>query len=159
MTARLDPAEIAAPLYRKYLAVSMALAETGLSQTLRDLVNIRASQLNGCAFCVDMHIKEATIHGERPLRLHHVAIWRESALFDERERAALLWTEALTHLGHDGVDDNTYAAARAEFDEREIADLTFAVLLINGWNRLSIAFKAEPGSRDAAYGLTKAGLN
>lgn len=159
MTARLDSAETSSPLYKKYLAASLALAETSLSQTLRDLVNIRASQINGCAFCVDMHIKEATIHGERPLRLHHIAIWRESPLFDARERAALAWTEIVTKLPADGVSDQAYAAVREQFDETATAELTFAVLLINGWNRLSIAFRSEPGSRDALYGLTKAGLS
>src|SRR5947209_4101162 len=99
MTARLDAARLSAPLFKKYLAFSMATNECSIEQTLRDLVHIRASQINGCAFCVDMHIKEATIHGERPLRLHHLAVWRESPLFTARERAALNWTEALTRLG------------------------------------------------------------
>jgi AhpD family alkylhydroperoxidase len=159
MTARLDPARISAPLYKKYLAFSMATAEGSIEAPLRDLVHIRASQMNGCAFCVDMHIKEATIHGERPLRLHHLTIWRESDLFTARERAALEWTEALTRLGEHGVGDEIYRAARDQFSEQEISDLTLEIMAINGWNRLSIAFRAVPGSQDAAYGLTKSGLN
>ena len=159
MTARLDAAHLSAPLYRKYLAFSMGTAEGSIEEALRDLVHIRASQINGCAFCLDMHVKEATLHGERPLRLHHLAIWRESALFSPRERAALGWTEAVTRLGDHGVSDETYAETLAELTEQEISDLTFEVVSINGWNRLSIAFRSTPGSMDAAFGLTKAGLS
>jgi len=159
MTARLDPAQVSAALYKKYLAFSMATAESSIDTALRDLVHIRASQINGCAFCVDMHIKEAMIHGERPLRVHHLAVWRESELFSARERAALNWTEAVTRLGDHGVSDEAYSESRAELSEQEISDLTFVVMGINGWNRLSIAFRAVPGSKDAAYGLTKAGLS
>ena len=158
MTARLDPANTSAPIYKAYLAFSMATAHGSIDRSLRDLVHIRASQINGCAFCLDMHSKEATIHGERPLRLHHLPVWRESPLFNPRERAVLEWTEALTKLGEHGVCDETYAAVRGELSEQEISDLTFEVMAINGWNRLSIAFRAVPGSQDAAYGLGKAGL-
>jgi AhpD family alkylhydroperoxidase len=122
-------------------------------------VNIRTSQINGCAFCVDMHSKEAKIHGERELRLYHVAIWRESNLFDARERAALEWAEALTQLPPHGVPDAVYDSVRAVFSERELSDLSYSVMAINGWNRLSIGFRSVPGSRDALYGLTKAGLS
>jgi AhpD family alkylhydroperoxidase len=142
----------------KYLAFSMATAAGSIEQSLVDLVHIRASQINGCAFCLDMHVKEATIHGERPLRLHHLAIWRESPLFTPRERAALAWTEALTKLGEHGVSDEVYGAALASFTEAEISDLTLVVVAINGWNRLSIAMRSEPGAQDQAFGLTKAGL-
>jgi AhpD family alkylhydroperoxidase len=159
MTARLDPAQVSAPLFKKFLALSMAMGDSAIERSLRDLVHIRASQMNGCAFCLDMHVKEATLHGERALRLHHIAIWRESTLFTPRERAAFAWTEALTALGEHGVSDEIYAAARAELSEQEIVDLTFVVIEINGWNRLSIAFRPVPGSQDAAYGLTKAGLS
>jgi AhpD family alkylhydroperoxidase len=159
MTARLDPAELSASLYKKYLAFSMATADSAIEQGLRDLVHIRASQINGCAFCLDMHVKEATIHGERPLRLHHLAVWRESPLFTGRERAALNWTEALTRLGEHGVSDATYAETLEALNPQEISDLTMVVMEINGWNRLSIAFRAAPGSKDADYGLTKAGLS
>ena len=106
-----------------------------------------------------MHVKEATIKGERALRLHHVAIWRESPLFSPRERAALEWTEALTTLPPHGVPDEIYDAVRAQFTESELSDLTFLVVGINGWNRLNVAFRTEPGSADKAYGLDKAGLN
>jgi len=155
MTARANPASLSPATYKKYVDFTQAI---GVEPGLRDLIFIRASQMNGCAFCLDMHVKEARLHGERELRLHHVAIWHESNLFTQRERAALAWTEILTHLPAGGVPDQAYADARAVFDEKELADLTFAVMAINGWNRLSIAFRAEPGSLDALYGLDKAGL-
>jgi AhpD family alkylhydroperoxidase len=159
MSERLDAAKLSPELNRAYYAFSMATKDSGLGQTLIDLVNIRTSQINGCAFCVDMHSKEAKIHGERELRLYHVAIWRESNLFDARERAALEWAEALTQLPPHGVPDAVYDSVRAVFSERELSDLSYSVMAINGWNRLSIGFRSVPGSRDALYGLTKAGLS
>src|SRR5262249_24558773 len=125
---------------------------------LEDLVNIRASQLNGCAFCLDMHVKQAKIHGERELRLHHVATWRESTLFSARERAALEWTEVLTKLPDHGVADEGYARVTAQFSEKELSDLTFVVMTINGWNRANVAFQTVPGSLDKPFGLDKAQL-
>jgi AhpD family alkylhydroperoxidase len=159
MTPRLDPAVVSPALYKKFLEFSMMLRHSTIDAKTQDLVNIRASQINGCAFCVDMHSKEAKIHGERELRLYHIAIWRESPLFDARERAALAWTEAVTKLGEHGVPQEIYEEVRASLSEQEITDLTFAVMAINGWNRLSIAFQAVPGSKDAEYGLAKAGLS
>lgn len=159
MSQRLDSAKLSPELTKAYYAFSMATKTSGLGQTLIDLINLRASQINGCAFCVDMHSKEAKIHGERELRLYHVAVWRESPLFDARERAALEWTEALTQLDPHGVPDAVYDAVRAQFDDKDMAALSFAVMAINGWNRLSVGFRAVPGSRDAVYGLTKAGLS
>src|SRR6476620_1760711 len=115
MTARLDPSRISSGLYGKYLAFSMAAAKS-IDHTLHSLVEIRASQINGCAFCVDMHVKQATMNGERPLRIHHLTVWRESDLFSPRERAALDWTEGVTKLGEHGVSDEVYAKVRVEFD-------------------------------------------
>jgi AhpD family alkylhydroperoxidase len=158
MSPRLDPVRASAALYAKYAAFSMAAAKSSLEEKLKYLVEIRASQINGCAFCVDMHVKQATIQGERPLRIHHLTVWRESNLFSSRERAALGWTEALTRLGEHGIADEIYAEARAQFSEQELTDLTMVIMSINGWNRLSIAFGAVPGSRDEEFGLTKAGL-
>jgi AhpD family alkylhydroperoxidase len=159
MSQRIDQAAQSPELYKKYLEFSTALRGGTIEVGLRDLVNIRASQINGCAFCLDMHSKEAKIHGERELRLYHVAIWRESTLFSPRERAALTWTEAVTTLSPHGVSDADYETARAEFSEKELVDLTFCVMAINGWNRASIAFRNVPGSADKLYGLDKAGLN
>lgn len=156
MSPRANPAQLSAAVYKKYLDFSQSVKDVDV--TIRDLVNIRASQMNGCAFCLDMHVKEARLHGERELRLHHVVIWRESSLFTPRERAALAWTEVLTHLPPGGVPDEAYEAARAAFTEKELSDLTFAVIAINGWNRLSVAYRNEPGALDALYGLDKAGL-
>lgn len=158
MTERLDYAQLAPDAFKKYLDFALSLKKGPLEVALVDLLTLRASQLNGCAFCVDMHVKEATLHGERPLRLHHVAIWRESPLFSPRERAALAWTEQLTQLPAHGVTDADYAAARAHFSEAELAALSFAIVAINGWNRLAVGFAAVPGSKDAAYGLQGAGL-
>src|SRR6185503_11056316 len=145
MTPRLNPAALSPELYKAFYAFTQAVGKGSLDRSLRDLVHIRASQINGCAFCLDMHIKEATIHGERPLRLHHLAIWRESPLFSPRERAALAWTESVTKLGEHGVPDEIYEEARVQFSEKELAELTFIVVEINGWNRLSIAFRSQPG--------------
>ncbi|KRC79210.1 Carboxymuconolactone decarboxylase family protein [compost metagenome] len=159
MSQRLNYFQVSEALSKKYLDYSMAVKRSPVVQEFGHLVDIRASQINGCGFCLDMHVKEATIHGERALRLHHVAIWRESPLFSPRERAALEWTEALTTLSPQGVSDAVYESVRAELSESEISDLTFLVVGINGWNRLNVAFRTVPGSADQAYGLDKAGLN
>lgn len=154
-TPRLDTLKQSPALLQRYLDFSQAIP---LDDGLRHLVDLRASQLNGCAFCVDMHAKQAHQHGERTLRLHHVAVWRESPLFSPRERAALAWTEALTRLEPHGVSDASYAEVREQFSEAELAALTYQVMAINGWNRLNVAFRAVPGSKDKALGLDKAGL-
>ena len=159
MTQRLNAAQQSPELFKKLIDLSMAETRGAIEEKIRDLVHIRASQINGCAFCLDMHVKEAKIHGETELRLYHIAIWRESNLFVPRERAALAWTEALTKLPEGGVPDEIYERVRGQLSEKEISDLTFLVMAINAWNRASIAFKAVPGSADKAYGLDKAGLN
>jgi AhpD family alkylhydroperoxidase len=123
-----------------------------LGNTLLDLVNIRASQLNGCALCLDMHCEEAKIHGERELRIYHIPIWRESPLFSEAEKAALEWTEAVTRLFDQGIDDEVYDRVRAQFSENQISELTFAIGVINWWNRLNISFRTVPGSATKCSG-------
>lgn len=133
-------------------------AKSTVDRLITELCKIRASQLNNCAFCVDMHSKEATIHGERALRLLHLPVWRESNLFTEKERAALEWTELLTKIGAHGVSDSDYEKIKAHFSEKEISDLTLALATINAWNRLGVAFRPVPGSSDKAFGLEKAGL-
>ena len=152
---RLDPGAIATALFKKYLDFATTFT---LDEGLALLVDIRASQLNGCAFCLDMHVKQARMAGERELRMHHVSIWRESPLFSPRERAALAWAELLTRLGTEGVSDAEYHQFRQHFLEADLVELTFRVMAINGWNRLNIAFRRTPGSLDRAYGLDKAGL-
>lgn len=158
MTARLDYQQQSPEQFKEFVRFNLKIKEGAIEQSILDLVFIRASQLNGCAFCLDMHSKEATIHGERPLRLYHVAAWRESTLFEPRERAALAWTEVLTQLPPQGVPDEIYERVRSQLSEKEISDLTFAIMAINAWNRVNIAFKVVPGSLDKAYGLDKANL-
>ena len=153
---RLDYSHQSPDLFKKYLDFSMAFR---LDEGIALLVDIRASQLNGCTFCVDMHVKQARIHGERDLRLHHVAVWRESPLFTPRERAALAWTEALTRLAPEGVSDAAYREASEHFSPEDLSQLTFRVVAINGWNRLNAAFLPMPGAQDKMLGLDKAGLN
>ncbi|MBX7199547.1 MAG: carboxymuconolactone decarboxylase family protein [Rhodospirillaceae bacterium] len=157
--SRVNYTQLAADPFKKFYEFSNTLKHPSYGETIRGLVDIRVSQINGCAFCLDMHSKEAKIRGERELRLYHVAIWRESPLFDAREKAALAWAETLTEVADGGVPDAAYEAARAHFSEQELSELTFAVVAINGWNRLSIAFANTPGSQDKLFGLDKAGLN
>ena len=159
MTQRLNHFQLSPEHIKGMMSLSAAVRHGTIDAPLCHLVDIRASQLNGCAFCLDMHSKEAKLHGERELRLYHLAIWRESPLFTPREKAALAWTEELTALGSHGVSEEAYAAARAVFSEKELSDLTFAIVAINAWNRLGVAFTPVPGSADAQYGLDKAGLN
>ena len=158
MSPRLDYSKTAPALLKNVFELSEAVTKSSLGNTLLDLVNIRGSQLNGCAFCLDMHSKEAKIHGERELRIYHIPIWRESPLFSDAEKAALEWTEALTKIGPEGVSDAVYERARAHFSEVQLSELSFAVGVINLWNRLNIGFRNVPGSADEMLGLTKSGL-
>ncbi len=119
---------------------------TGLDAALLELVKIRASQINGCAYCIDMHTKDARGRGEKEQRLYAVAAWHETPFFTERERAALAWTEAVTRVAETHVSDEVYERARQHFNEKELVDLTLAVVAINGWNRLAIAFRTVPGT-------------
>jgi len=159
MTQRLNYAQQSPELFKKFMDFSMALKGSVIDEKLQALVEIRASQINGCGFCLDMHVKQAKILGETELRLYHIAIWRESTLFIPRERAALAWTEALTKLPEGGVSDEIYERVRGQLSEKEISDLTFVVMAINAWNRVNVGFKTVPGAADKAYGLDKAGLN
>lgn len=146
-------------LFKKFVDFNMAFGHSSIEESIRELVELRVSQINGCAFCVDMHVKRATIHGERVLRLHHVAIWRESNVFAPRERACLAWAEVLTQIPAQGVADEVYERVRTQLSEKEISDLTFSVMAINAWNRVNIAFRIEPGIFDKAFGLEKANLS
>ncbi len=159
MSQRLDYFKLSPDAAGKYIELTQLLNKKPFLSEVGHLVTLRASQINGCAFCVDMHVKEAKIHGERELRLHHVTVWRESTLFSPRERAALEWTEALTRLGPHGVADEIYNDMREHLSDAELVDLSFLIISINGWNGLSVAFQAVPGSADKLYGLEKADLN
>jgi AhpD family alkylhydroperoxidase len=118
----------------------------GLEPPLLELVKFRASQINGCAYCIDMHTKDARAHGETEQRLYALSAWRETPFFTDRERAALAWTEAVTEVAHGHVPDEVYELARQHFSEKELVDLTLAVVAINGWNRLAISFRKVPGT-------------
>jgi AhpD family alkylhydroperoxidase len=159
MSPRLNAFAQSPELFKKFVEFTMLAKSGTIEKSILDLVDIRASQINGCGFCLDMHIKQAKLAGERELRLHHVAIWRESNQFSARERACLAWTEALTTLGVHGVPTEVYERVRGELSEKEISDLSFAVMAINGWNRLNVGFQTVPGSADKAYGLDKAQFN
>ena len=158
MTQRINYLQQSPEHTKKLVELSMVDKNSTIEESIRHLVDIRASQLNGCAFCLDMHIKEAKIHGERELRLHHIATWRESNLFAPRERAALAWTEVLTNLPALGVPDDIYDRVSTQLSPKEISDLTFKIMTINAWNRLNVAFRTVPGTADKAYGLDKANL-
>jgi len=119
---------------------------TGLERSLLELVRLRASYINGCAYCVDMHTKDALAAGETEQRLFAIPVWKETPFFSPRERAALAWAESTTAIAAGGVSDEVYRSAREQFSEAELVELTMAVIAINGWNRLSIAFQAEVGS-------------
>ena len=126
-------------------ALGKYVAACGLEPKLLELVKLRASQINGCAYCLDMHSKDARAAGEIEQRLYTFSAWRETPFFSERERAALAWTEAVTQIGG-GVSDALFEETRKHFSEKELADLTWAVVAINGWNRIAISSRAVPGS-------------
>ncbi len=124
----------------------------GLEQSLLELVRTRASQINGCAYCLDMHTKDARAEGETEQRLYTLEVWRETPFFSEREQAALAWTEALTELAlHKDVPDDVYENLLRQFNEKEIVDLTLAIITINGWNRFGVGFRPSPGEYEPRH--------
>jgi len=127
---------------KSWLEFSQGLLKCGLEESLIDLVKIRASQINRCAFCLDMHTAEARKRGETEQRLYLLDAWRDSPLYSERERAALAWTEALTKLPETGASDEVYRAVKAQFSEEEQVTLTLLIVAINGWNRIQVGFRA-----------------
>ena len=128
------------------LALQQYVDTTGLGSQLLHLVQMRASQINGCAYCIDMHWKDLRALGEPEHRLYALDAWRETPFYNERERAALEWTEAVTNVKEGHVPDEVYESVRKQFSQSELADLTLAVAVINSWNRLSIALRAVPGT-------------
>ena len=159
MNARANYQKLAHNSFEAMMSLEKTLAGTAVEKTIIDLVKIRVSAMNGCLFCLDMHSKEAKVHGERELRLYHLNVWRESELFTAKERAALEWAELLTRPGTHGASDEDYEKASSVFNEKDLSDLTFAVASINAWNRLGVAFRSKPGAFDKFLGLDKAGLN
>lgn len=152
MKARLNMSQAAPDAYQAMRTLSGYAKTSGLEPSLYELVNIRVSQINGCAFCLAMHARDARAHGESEQRLHLVAAWRESPVFNDRERAALAWAEALTRLGPEGVSDEIYDAARRQFSEQEMVKLSLSVAVINSWNRLMIGFRVPPQVESAKTG-------
>jgi AhpD family alkylhydroperoxidase len=146
MPSRIDFPKTAPGAYMAMRGLEAYVRQSGLEPGLLELVKIRASQLNGCAYCIDMHTKDARAHGETEQRLYALSAWRETPFFSERERAALAWTEAVTLVADAPIDEDDYDDVREHFDEKSLADLTLAIVAINGWNRLSIAFATVPGS-------------
>ena len=150
MTPRFKHAEAAPDAIQAQLALEAYVRRSGLEPALNALIKIRASQINGCAYCLEMHTREARAAGETETRLHLLAAWRESPLFTDRERAALAWTEAVTLVASSRVPDDVYEQARAQFSEAELVRLTLAISVINTWNRLAISFRAvHPVAADA----------
>lgn len=142
---RIDAGAVAPAAREAMYGLQKYIAQSGLEHSLLDLIDLRASQINGCAWCVDMHTKDARSRGESEQRLYAVSVWRDTPFFTERERAALAWTEAVTEVGRDHVPDEVFQSVRQHFTEKELVDLTIAVIAINGWNRLNVAFRREAG--------------
>ena len=146
MSSRVDQTKyLASGAVRAMLALQKEVNGSGLEHAILHLVKIRASQLNGCAYCIDMHTKDARAAGETEQRIYALNAWRETPFFNERERAALEWAEAVTRVGDTHVPDSVYDSARRQFSEEEVVALTFALVAINGWNRIAIAFRAPVG--------------
>jgi len=145
MEPRLNYPKLAPEAARALYTLETYLAGCGLEHSLRELVKIRASQINGCAFCLDMHTKDARAAGETEQRIYALNAWRETPFFTDRERAALAWAEAVTQIG-DGVSDALYEKTKEHFSEKELVDLTWAVAAINAWNRVAVSFRSVPGS-------------
>jgi AhpD family alkylhydroperoxidase len=150
MKARMDFRKASPQAAKAMSEIHAAVRKCGLEHSLLELVKLRASQLNGCAHCIDMHTKDMRANGESEQRLYLLNAWQESPFYSARERAALAWTEAVTLVTQGHVPDEVYAQAREQFTEAELADLTLALIAINGANRLNIAFRTVPGSYRAA---------
>ncbi len=146
MQSRIDYAKTAPGVVEAMSGLEKYIRDTGLERGLLELVRLRASLINGCAYCIDMHTKVARSLGETEQRLYSVSVWRETPYYTERERAALAWTEAVTLVSVDRVPDEVYDTARQHFPDKELIDLTLAIVAINGWNRLAIAFRTVPGT-------------
>src|SRR5690348_1722032 len=145
MQPRLNYRNVSPGALQAMLGLETYLAKSSLERSLLNLIKMRASQINGCAYCLDMHSKDARAEGESEQRLYALDAWREAPFYSGRERAALAWTEALTLISQTHAPDAVFEEARAQFSEKELVDLTLAIVAINGWNRLAIGFRSEPG--------------
>jgi len=146
MKTRIERHDVNPGGYRAMLGLEQYLATCSLDKKLLDLIRLRVSQMNGCAYCLDMHWKELRAEGETEQRMYSLDAWRESPYYSEAEQAALAWAEAVTRVADTRVPDFEYEQARRQFDAQQLADLTLAVVAINGWNRLNIAFRTAPGT-------------
>ena len=147
---RFDYAKVAPGTYHAMLGLERYLHESGLEEPLLHLVKLRASQMNGCAYCLDMHWKDLKAIGEQDQRLYELDAWKESPFYSERERSGLAWTEAVTRVAESRVPDELYNEVRKQFSEKELADLTLAIATINAWNRLAISARTVPGTYQPA---------
>ncbi|HEY4232982.1 MAG TPA: carboxymuconolactone decarboxylase family protein [Lacipirellulaceae bacterium] len=152
MKPRIDYQKASPNAVKAMMALEAAVERTGLDPLLIDLVKMRASQINGCAYCLDMHSKDARARGETEQRLYGLNAWRETPYYTDRERVALEWTESLTLVSETHVPDEVFEVARREFSEEELANLTLVVVAINGWNRICIGFRVVPGEYVSPYG-------
>ena len=146
MQPRIDYTRLSPGGYKAMLGLELYLNRSSLEKKLLHMIKLRVSQINGCAFCLDMHWKDLQAEGESEQRMYSLDAWRETDYYSDRERAALAWAEAVTKVTEGHVPDEVFEATRQHFSEQEMADLTFAVVAINGWNRLSIAFRVVPGT-------------
>ncbi len=146
MEPRIRYAKVAPGVYEAMLGLGNYLRQSGLEESLLNLICLRASQINGCAYCIDMHWKDLRAAGEKEQRLYGLDAWEESPYYSPRERAALAWTDAVTRIQEGRVPDEVYETVRKHFAEKELADLTLAVAAINGWNRLNIAARTVAGT-------------
>jgi AhpD family alkylhydroperoxidase len=145
VNTRLNYLKTSPDVYKAMLALTAAVKASGLESGLVNLIQLRASQINGCAVCIDMHTKDLRADGETEQRIYMLDAWQEAPFYSERERAALEWTEAVTQISEDHVPDDVYNQARQQFSEDELVKLTLVVVAINGWNRFGIAFRMVPG--------------
>ncbi len=149
MTPRLDYRHAGSGAYQSMLGMEEYVRSCGLEHSLLELVKTRASQINGCAYCIDMHTKDARAAGETEQRLYGLSAWRETPFYSERERAALEWSEALTLIADSDIPDELYERVHRHFSDAEMVNLSLAIIAINGWNRLAISFRSVPGSYKA----------
>ena len=152
MEPRMNYLEAGRGVYEAMLGLEKYLQKSGLEESLLHLIKLRASQINGCAYCIDMHWKDLRSIGEDEQRLYGLDAWEESPYYTDRERAALAWTEAVTKISEDHAPDEAYEQAAGQFTQKELADLTLAIATINSWNRLNIAARTTPGTYQPAAG-------
>ena len=156
MEQRINAMEIGQGALKAMLGISAYLAKSPLEKKLQHLIEYRVSQINGCAYCLDMHSKDLRHEGETEQRIYMLPAWRETPLYTDRERAALAWAESITLLGEDRVSDEVFEQAREEFTDEELIDLTLVITTVNSWNRLNIAFRTTPGTYQPGQWATAA---